>query len=87
MATRGPPIWSEGGSRHARWQCAKVARTTIDRIGRLKGPLTIHCGNCNHATTWSIEEARRKLGGGCIISDAKRVLRCSVCGGGDHPFV
>ena len=60
---------------------------TIDRIGRLTGPLTIHCGNCGRATTWSAQEARRKLGGGCMIPDAKRILRCSACGGGRHGFI
>jgi len=61
--------------------------TTIDRVGRLKGPLTIHCGNCGHAATWAREEAVRRLGGACMIPDAKRVLRCSACGGGRHRFI
>ena len=60
---------------------------TIDRIGRLNGPLTIHCGACGHTARWSPEEARRKLGAQCMIPDAKRVLRCSACDGGRDRFV
>ena len=60
---------------------------TIDRIGRLTGPLTIHCGACGRAVTWSVEEARRKRGGQCMSPDAKRVLRCSVCPCGRRGFV
>jgi hypothetical protein len=32
--------------------------------------------------TWTPTEAVRKLGGECMITDARRRLRCSVCGGG-----
>ena len=60
---------------------------TIDRLGRLTGPLTIRCGACGHSANWSALEARRELGGECMIPAAKRVLRCSACGGGPYPFV
>jgi hypothetical protein len=36
--------------------------TTIERIGRLRGPLTITCGACKHSTTWTPKEAAQKLG-------------------------
>jgi hypothetical protein len=53
---------------------------TIERIGRLKGPLTVTCHTCGHNTTWSALEAARRLGGECMVTDARRRLRCSACG-------
>lgn len=53
---------------------------TIERIGRLKGPLTIRCYTCKHEVTWSAREAARKLGGECMVTDARRRLKCSACG-------
>jgi hypothetical protein len=60
---------------------------TVARIGRLDRPLTITCGACRHSVTWPIREAIGKLGGGCMIPEAKRRLRCSRCGGGRIRFV
>jgi hypothetical protein len=53
---------------------------TIARIGRLERPLTLICGACGHRVTWSTAEARRTLGGNCMVTDARRRLRCSHCG-------
>lgn len=53
---------------------------TIERISRLKGPLTIRCYACGHRVTWSVEEASRRLGGECSVYQARQALRCSVCG-------
>ena len=52
----------------------------IDRIGRLSGPLRITCTACRHHSLWSPAEARRRLGGDCTTTDAKRRLKCSACG-------
>jgi hypothetical protein len=53
---------------------------TIARIGRLERPLTITCCICGHSVTWTAQEARRRLGGDCIVTDARRRLWCSRCG-------
>lgn len=53
---------------------------TIARIGRLKGPLTIRCFTCGHAATWTPAQAARRLGGECMVTDARRRLVCSACG-------
>lgn len=53
---------------------------TIARIGRLIRPLTIICNACGHSVTWAPAEARRRLGGDCMVTDARRRLTCSVCG-------
>ena len=52
----------------------------IDRIGRLVGPLRITCGTCGRVAVWSPRDAARQLGGECTTTDARRRLRCSVCG-------
>ena len=52
----------------------------IARIGRLQGPLTIRCYTCKHQVVWTPKEAARRLGGECIVTDARRRLRCSACG-------
>ncbi len=52
----------------------------IDRIGRLRGPLRITCGTCSRRVVWTPREATRRLGGDCTTTDARRRLRCSVCG-------
>lgn len=52
----------------------------VDRIGRLNGPLRIHCRTCRHVATWTPQEARQRLGGECTTVDAKRRLKCSRCG-------
>jgi hypothetical protein len=53
---------------------------TIERIGMLRGPLTIRCHSCGHSVTWPVPEARRRLGGECMVTDARRRLWCSACG-------
>jgi hypothetical protein len=53
---------------------------TIERIGRLKGPLTISCGSCGHRVTWTAREAACRLGGECMTTDARKRLWCSACG-------
>ncbi|HEY1926605.1 MAG TPA: hypothetical protein VGG92_04000 [Caulobacteraceae bacterium] len=53
---------------------------TIARIGRLQRPLTLLCSACRHRVTWTAAEARQKLGGDCMVTDARRRLRCSQCG-------
>gem|GEM_PF-5903307 len=53
---------------------------SIERIGRLRGPLTITCVTCGHRTTWTPREAVRRLGGECMVTDARRRLRCAACG-------
>lgn len=52
----------------------------IERIGRLKGPLTIRCYTCKHQATWPEREAWKKLGGETTTFDARRRLRCGACG-------
>lgn len=54
--------------------------STIERIGRLRVPLTISCASCGHSTTWSLREAVRRPGGECMITDARRRLQCSARG-------
>lgn len=53
---------------------------TIERIGRLRGPLTVSCRTCGHGVVWAVAEAVRRLGGECMTTDARRRLRCSACG-------
>jgi hypothetical protein len=53
---------------------------TIERIGRLKGPLTITCASCRHSVTWAVAKAVSRLGGECMTTDARRRLWCSACG-------
>lgn len=60
---------------------------TIERIGRLTKPLTITCHGCGHNTTWPPREAARRLGGDCMVTDARRRLRCSACGARGSEFV
>jgi hypothetical protein len=60
---------------------------TVARIGRLERPLTITCGNCRHSVTWPVKLAIARLGGACMIPDAKRRLRCTMCDGGRHKFI
>ena len=57
-----------------------TAMPTIDRIGRLRGPLTITCWTCKHRVTWSPCEAAARLGGECIVTQARRRLWCSAFG-------
>jgi hypothetical protein len=52
----------------------------IERIGRLQGPLTIACLSCGHRATWPVADAVRRLGGECMVTDARRRLWCSQCG-------
>jgi hypothetical protein len=52
----------------------------VERIGRLRGPLTITCHTCGHSVTWTVLEACRKLGGECMVTDARRRLWCGACG-------
>lgn len=54
--------------------------TTVARIGRLAAPLTIRCFTCAHQTTWNVAEAVRRLGGECMVTNARRRLACSMCG-------
>ena len=56
--------------------------TTHERIGRLRGPLTITCTACAHRATWTPKEAVAKLGAECTVFEARERLRCSACGGG-----
>jgi hypothetical protein len=65
----------------------RVTMPTIERIGRLKGPLTITCCACKHQVTWSPQEAARRLGGECMVTDARRRLKCSACGERRSGFV
>lgn len=58
-----------------------LAMPQIERIGRLTRPLTISCKSCGRQVTWTVAEARRRLGGDCMVTDARRRLRCSVCAG------
>jgi hypothetical protein len=60
---------------------------TIARIGRLTKPLTITCRSCGHAVTWRPREASSRLGGDCIVTDARRRLRCSSCGANGSRYV
>jgi hypothetical protein len=53
---------------------------TIDRIGRLAGPLAITCGACRRCTVWTPQQATARFGGMCTTVDAKRRLRCGGCG-------
>lgn len=53
---------------------------TIARIGRLERPLTIACSTCGHRVVWTVAEARQRLGGDCMVTDARRRLWCSQCG-------
>ena len=53
---------------------------TIERIGRLKGDLAIACRTCGHRVVWPPREAARRLGGDCMVTDARRRLWCSACG-------
>ena len=53
---------------------------TIDRIGRLDGPLRITCGSCGHQALWTPRDAKTRLGGDCTTTAAKRRLKCSACG-------
>jgi hypothetical protein len=59
---------------------------TIERIGRLKGPLTITCPGCGHRVTWTAAEAVRRLGGECMVTDVRRRLRCAACGAASADF-
>lgn len=52
----------------------------IDRIARLKGPLRITCCSCRHEALWQPAQAVARLGGEANPTDAKRRLRCSICG-------
>jgi hypothetical protein len=65
---------------HARNKCGTLCMPTIERIGRLKGDLTITCWSCKHRVTWSRQEAAARLGGECMVTDARRRLSCSACG-------
>lgn len=60
--------------------CSSSRMATIERIGRLQRPLTIRCNMCGHRATWSPREATRRLGGACMVTDARRRLACSRCG-------
>jgi hypothetical protein len=53
---------------------------TIERIGRLTFPLTIICWTCKREVTWTPKEATKRLGGECMVTDARRRLWCSACG-------
>src|SRR5581483_6914795 len=47
----------------------------IERIGRLKGPLTIACLSCGHRATWPVADAVRRLGGECMVTGARSRAR------------
>ena len=53
----------------------------IDRIGRLIRPLVITCRTCGHRVVWTTAQARERLGGDCMVTDARRRLKCSACDG------
>lgn len=52
----------------------------IERIATLRGPLTIECAVCGHKVVWSEKDAMARLGGECMVTDARRRLFCSACG-------